>query len=455
LNTEATMSPGKSGFHRRALLGSAWSLALTRANLPLLAAAASGSEKFDFDTPYNRFGTDSTKWDGQIRRYGKDSIVAGMGISDTDFRTAPAITRALAERVRHENWGYLDMPQSFLEAIVAWNRRRYGVEIHRDRMLLSTGVHPSIVSALRAFSPPGSKVLLLTPTYDGFFGDIAAAGCKPEECPLKLAGGRYQIDLETLDRHISRDTNSLILCNPNNPTGNVWSAGDLTAVGELCTRRRVVVLVDEIHCDFVTGGNKYTPYCLLGNRDVVMNSVTFKSASKAFSLSAMKCGWMYSDNADYLARIAATGHSGDINTLGVIAARAAYTEGEEYLNQLVPYIDGNHDFLESFLRRTVPLIRYAKAQGTYLAWLDVSGVVARIGAKEKAAEANRGRAATARPVTAEMIVQDYLVKEARVQINAGTNYGLAGEGHMRMNIGTSRQTLELALTNIASALGRA
>jgi cystathionine beta-lyase len=117
-------------------------------------------------------------------------------------------------------------------------------------MLLSTGVHPSIVSALRAFSPSGSKVLLLTPAYDGFFGDIAAAGCKPEECPLKRVGGRYQIDLEALDRHISRDTNSLILCNPNNPTGNVWSFDDLTALGELCTRRRVVVLVDEIHCDF-------------------------------------------------------------------------------------------------------------------------------------------------------------------------------------------------------------
>ncbi len=447
--------PGKEGFHRRAFLGSACPIALAGANLPLLAEEAGGGEKFDFDTPYNRFGTDSVKWDAQLRRYGKDSIAAGMGISDTDFRTAPAITKALAERVKHENWGYLDMPHSFLDAIITWNKRHYGIDIHPDRMLLSTGVHPSIVSALRAFSPPGSKVLLLTPTYDGFFGDIRAAGCVPEECPLKLVGGRYQLDLEALDRHISRDTNSLILCNPNNPTGNVWSPGDLTAVGELCTRRRVVVLVDEIHCDFVTQGHKYTPYCLLGNRDVVMNSVTFKSASKAFSLSAMKCGWMFSDNGDYLAKIAATGHSGDINTLGVIASRAAYTEGEEYLNQLVAYIDGNHDFLANFLRDKVPLIRYEKAQGTYLAWLDVSGVVTRIGAREQAAEANRGRAAAARPITPEMIVQDYLVKEAKVQINAGTSYGIVGEGHMRMNIGTSRKTLEMALTNLAGALRRA
>ena len=138
-----------------------------------------------------------------------------------------------------------------------------------------------------------------------------------------------------------------------------------------------------------------------------------------------------------------------------MAARAALVEGEDWLNQLVAYIDGNHDFVESFLRENVPLIRYAKAQGTYLAWLDVSALVDRIGAKEQAAEANRGRPAAARPVTAEMIVQDYLVKEAKVQINAGTSYGLGGEGHMRMNIGTSRRTLELALASVANALRRA
>jgi cystathionine beta-lyase len=201
-------------------------------------------------------------------------------------------------------------------------------------------------------------------------------------------------------------------------------------------------------------GYKYTPYCLLNNREVVMNSVTFKSASKSFSLSAMKCGWMFSDNADYVARIAATGHNGDINTLGVIAAQAVYAEGEDWLNQLVAYIDGNHDFVANFLGENVPLIQYAKAQGTYLAWLDVSAVVAKMGAKEQA-EANRERAAVARPVTAEMIVQDFLVKGAKVQINAATSYGLGGEGHMRMNIATSRRTLEVALTNVASALRRA
>jgi len=437
--------------HRRAFLGgSASQIAFAGTSLKL--KREDSKDTFDFDTPYNRFGTDCTKWDAQARRFGKDSIVAGMGISDTDFRTAPVITKALAERCKHENWGYLDMPHSFLEAIIHWNKERYGIEIHPEKMLLSTGVHPSIVSALRAFSPPGSKVLVLTPAYDGFFADISAVGCLREECPMKFMAGRYRVDLDELGRRIGHDTNSLILCNPNNPTGNVWTPEELTTIGELCTRRRVVVLVDEIHCDFVMRGHKYTPFSTLPNRDVVMNSITFKSASKSFSLSAMKCGWMFSDNADYIARIAATGHSGDINTLGVIAARAALVDGEPWLNQLVDYIDGNHDFLETFIRDKIPLLHYRKAEGTYLAWLDVTGLIEKMGLRAQGETANQRQLAGARPVTAEQIVEEFLVKRAKVQINPGTNYGLAGEGHMRMNIGTSRRTLELALRNIAQAL---
>ncbi len=257
---------------------------------------------------------------------------------------------------------------------------------------------------------------------------------------------------KTLDRRIGHDTNSLILCNPNNPTGNVWTPEELTAIGELCTRRRVVVLDDEIHCDFVTRGHKYTPFSTLPNRDVVMNSITFKSASKSFSLSAMKCGWMFSDNADYIARIAATGHSGNINTLGVIAARTALLDGEPWLNQLIENIDGNYDFLETFIREKIPLLHYRKAEGTYLAWLDITGLIEKMGLRAQAETANQRRPAGARPVTAEQIVEEFLVKKAKVQINPGTNYGLAGEGHIRMNIGTSRRTLELALRDIAQAL---
>jgi cysteine-S-conjugate beta-lyase len=436
------------GINRRAFLQSAQMIAVAGAagaGTPLLAAATDDASSYGFDTPYNRIGSDCTKWDAQIRIYGKEHIAVGMGIADMDFRVAPCITKALADRVKHENWGYLDMPQAFPETVIAWNKRHYGIEIHPDWLRLSTGVHPSIVSALRAFSPPGSKVLVMTPIYDGFFGDITAAGCKREESPMKLVNGRYSMDFEELERHISDDTKTLIFCNPQNPTGNCWTPKDMTTLGEICLKRGVVLLVDEIHCDLITKGNKYTPFCTLENRDIVRNSITFKSGSKSFSLSAMKIGWMFSENADYMARVMASGHSQDFNTLGMVATMAAYTQGEDYLQQTLSYLDGNHDFAVSYIHANMPLVSYTKAQGTYLAWLDVTRVIDRIGAKAQADKAGNG-------ASPEDMVTKFFVDNAKVQINSGSHYGRAGAGHMRMNIATSRKTLELALSNMADAL---
>jgi len=447
-----------AGLDRRSFLRNAGMTALVGAVGPgaatLTGATGAGSfldtpnGKFDFDTPYNRVGTDSVKWDQQIRRYGLDRLDAGMGIADMDFRAAPAITKALVERLQHENWGYLDMPRSFAESIITWNKRRYGIDINPDSLVITTGVHPGLIAALRAFSPPGSKVLLTTPVYNGFYSDLTYTGTKPEESPMKVVNGRYAIDFEDFERRISHDTNTFILCNPQNPTGNCWSPEDLTRLGEICLRRRVVVLADEIHCDFVTKGNKYTPFCTLPNKDIVRNSLTFKAASKSFGLAAMKCAWFFSDNMDYVARVKAM-NKADLTTLGMIASRAAYTGGEEWLNQCVDYIDGNHDFVESYVRANIPLLKVVKPQGTYLSWVDVSQVIERIGAKEMAAEASK---ASGKTVTPETIVERYLVKHARVQLNQGASYGNGGAGRMRMNIATSRKTLELALSNLASAL---
>jgi cystathionine beta-lyase len=418
--------------------------------MPASAASttAPAGGTFDFDTPYNRIGTDSVKWDQQIRVFGKENIEVGMGIADMDFRTAPVITEALNKRLQHENWGYLDMPHSFADGIVSWNKRRYGIEINPESLIITTGVHAGLVAALRTFSPPGSKVLLLTPTYDGFYSDISFVGCKPEESLMKLREGRYSIDFDDLERRISHDTNTLILCNPQNPTGNLWSPEDLMRVGEICTRRRVVVLADEIHCDFVMKGNKYTPYSTLPDKNIVKNSITFKAASKSFGLAAMKCGWFFSDNADYIARVKAN-NKADLTTLGMIASQSAYAGGEEWLNQVVSYIDGNFDFVESFIKANLPLVKFVKPQGTYLAWLDVSGVAAKTGARKLAAEPVNGK-----PVTPEAVVQRFFVTNAKVHLNPGSSYGLGGADHMRMNIATSRKTLELALTNLAKALNK-
>jgi len=454
------------GFNRRAFLRNAGLTALAGAVAPGTSFASSIGEaafaaadgKFDFDTPYNRFGTDSVKYDQQIRVFGKDSVQVGMGIADMDFKAAPSIKQELMERIQHENWGYLDMQgtlvTSMTDHIVDWNKKRYGLAVDRESLALATGVHPGIIATLRAFCPPGSKVLLNTPTYNGFYGDLTATKTIAEEVPMRLANGRYSIDFDEFEHHISADTNAYILCNPQNPTGNTWSQADLMKLGEICLKRRVVVLADEIHCDFVQKGQKYTPFASLPDKAIVNNSVTFKAASKSFGLAAMKCAWFFSTNADYLSRVKANNRA-DLTTLGIIASHGAYKGGEDWLTQCVDYIDGNHDYVVSFMKSNIPMIKVAKPQGTYLAWLDVSEVADRIGARQMAEEASKKQKEGAKPLTAEQMVERYFVRHAKVHMNAGNSYGKGGENHMRMNIATSRKTLEVALTNLANALKNA
>jgi len=421
-----------------------------------LSAALPPGNKYDFDTVYDRFNTDCTKFDQQIARYGKGSVQVGMGIADMDFRAAPVITRAIQERLKHENWGYLDMTGAYVQAyrqgIIDWNKRRYGVDIDPANLVLTAGVHPAIVATLKTFSPRGSKVLLQTPTYNGFYSDLRDSGTRAEESPLKEVNGVFSMDFDDLERRISHETNTLLLCNPQNPTGNCWSPADLMRVGEICLRRRVIVLADEIHCDWVTKGQKYTPFSSLPDKAIVNNSITFKAASKSFGLAAMKHAWMFSDNAELINRVRAN-HQADLNTLGFAANKAAYTpEGEEWLNQCVAYIDGNHDFVKAYVDTHIPMIKVMKPQGTYLSWLDVTAVADKIDAKRQAEEANRTKAHGAADITPETVVERFFVKHAKVHLNQGASYGLGGANHMRMNIATSRKLIELALSNIAGAL---
>src|SRR4029078_9122323 len=239
------------GFNRRAFLRNVGLTALAGAVAPGTsfassvgeAAFAAADSKFDFDTPYNRFGTDSVKYDQQIRMFGKDSVQVGMGIADMDFKGAPSITKALMERIQHENWGYLDMGgalgTSINEHIVSWNKKRYGLTVNPESVVMTTGVHPGIIATLRAFCPIGSKVLLNTPTYNGFYGDLTATRTVAEEVPMRLLNGGCLLHIGEFRQYIRRDTNDPILCNPQNPTGNTWSQEDLLKLGETLLKQRV------------------------------------------------------------------------------------------------------------------------------------------------------------------------------------------------------------------------
>ena len=216
-------------------------------------------------------------------------------------------------------------------------------------------------------------------------------------------------------------------------------------LGEICTRRRVVVLADEIHCDFVTAGNTYTPYASLDNEDIVHNSITYKSVSKSFNLSAMRCAYMFSSNREYLDRVDGPGQlRQSLNTLALVAAEAAYNECDDWLDQLVKYIDDTHTFTESFIRSNIPSIKFDKPEGTYLCWLDVSEALQKL---PQTLPTNSDEESTP-----ESIFQQHLVEHANIHLNAGSSYGLGGSDRMRMNIATSRQLVELALNNLALSL---
>ncbi|MEM8768627.1 MAG: aminotransferase class I/II-fold pyridoxal phosphate-dependent enzyme [Pseudomonadota bacterium] len=404
--------------------------------------------RFDFDTVYSRLGTNCTKWDRQIERFG--DVKVGMGIADLDFRAAPCIGDALRERLEHENWGYLNRAMGYKglkDGICQWNAKRCGLEIDPETIEIAAGVHPGVVAGIETFSPPGSRVLLMTPTYNGFYTDLENTNTLPNESRLIFEDGRYRIDWEDLERRMTPDTHTLLLCNPQNPTGNVWSEADLLRIGELCLEHEVVVIADEIHSDFVRPGHPYTPFATLPNQDVVDNSITCKAITKTFNMPASKNAYFFSTNPVYLERVKKR-HRPEINTLGVVANEAAYKHGAAWLDQLLSYIDGNHQFVEDYLAEKLPEVGYTRAEGTFLSWLHFNEIMDAVGVVEASAASQ----ATDEPLTETQVFERWLVSASGVQLNEGVDYGKGGERCMRMNIGTSRQLLELALDNISEAV---
>ena len=403
--------------------------------------------RYDFDTPYSRIGSDSVKWDSQIAKYG-DKLKYGMGIADMDFRAAPCIGDAMAKRMAHENWGYMSAEgyAAFRETIAEWNHRRYGLSIDPTSIVIATGVHPGLIATLRTYSPPASKVLMMTPTYNGFYSDLRHSQTIKNESAMIFEDGKYSIDWDDLEARMTPDTHTMLLCNPQNPTGNVWSEEDLLRIGELCLKNQVIVISDEIHADFVREG-RYTPFASLPDRDIVDNSITAQAITKTFSMPASKNAYFYSTNPVLLERVKVN-HQAGINTLGVVANDAAYKEGAEWLDQVLVYLDGNHQFVEDFIAEKMPRVRYTKAQGTFLSWLHFDDVMDDAGV----VEASIASQAYDAPLTETQAFQDWMVENAGVQLNNGESYGKGGERCMRMNIGCSRQVLNGALTSMANAI---
>lgn len=384
--------------------------------------------KYDFDKLTERRGTNSYKWDTPV-----DADVLPMWVADMDFEVAPAITKALQERVTQGIFGYTMVPDSYYEAIVDWFKRRHGWTLERDWILYTTGVVPAVSCALKALTLPGEKVLVQTPAYNCFFSSIANSGCQLAENELVYEGGTYHVDFDDFERKCADEkTTVFLLCNPHNPAGRVWKREELERMNDICLKHGVKVVSDEIHCELVMPGFRFVPFASVSAacRD---NCVVLNSPSKAFNIAGLQIANIICADAAVRRRIDRAVNINevcDVNPFGVLALQAAYTAGEEWLDELNAYIHGNYELVKDFVAAEMPKLKVVRMEGTYLVWLDVMGLES----------------------TSDELT-DKLLKEAKVMVNSGTMYGRrAGEGFIRLNIACPRARLLEGLKRMGRCL---
>lgn len=387
-------------------------------------------QTFDFDKFVDRRDTAALKW-SELPDGGKDVIP--LWVADMDFEAAPCIQSALRRRAEHGVYGYVAVPDAYYDAVTGWYRRRHGVQLQREWIQYTTGVVTGITAVIQALTSPGDKVALLTPVYSCFFTAITDNGCVPEEIPLLLDGdNRYSIDFDSLAVALaSAEVKILLFCSPHNPACRVWTEDELRRVAQLAIDNGVIVISDEIHCGLTMPGHRFTCMAALGE-PYLSNTVICCSPSKSFNTAGLRVANIICNRDDLRERFAAVNgvdEPGGVTPFGVEALIAAYNEGEQWLEALCRYIEGNFELLRDVFTRELPALRVTPLEGTYLAWVDI-----------------RPFGRTSQEMT------DYLLEHANVLVNSGDIYGAAGEGFIRINIALPRERLRIALTRIVAAL---
>lgn len=380
--------------------------------------------KYDFDSPVQRRGTNSYKWDVA----GNENLLP-MWVADMDFRTAPAIVDALRRRVEHGIFGYTRVPDSYYDAVTGWFARRHGWTMDRDWIIYTSGVVPALSAIIKALTVPGDKVLVQTPVYNCFFSSVRNNGCGLVSSPLVHTGDTFVMDYDDLERKAADPAVKLmILCNPHNPAGRVWTREELVRAGEICIRHGVTVISDEIHCELVMPGYTYTPFASV-SEEFSRHSVTCVSPSKAFNIAGLQIADIVCEDAGRRAKIDRAINVNevcDVNPFGVIATEAAYNDSEDWLEQLIGYIHGNYQYMKEFCERNLPDFPVAVLEGTYLVWMDCR--------KAGMSSEELGKR---------------LLDGTGLMLNAGTMYGAEGEGFMRWNIACPRASLAEGLERFA------
>ena len=383
--------------------------------------------KYDFDTIIPRRGTNSYKWDTP-----EEENVLPMWVADMDFRTAPTIVEALQRRVAHGIFGYTKVPETYYDAVVRWFENRHRWRIDPRWIIYTSGVVPALSAIIKALTVPGDKVIVQTLAYNCFYSSIRNDGCELSANNLTYRDGRYSIDFDDLEAKVADPkAKILLLCNPHNPVGRVWTPEELRHIGDICLRNGVFVVADEIHCELTYEGYDYTPFASLSKR-VQQKSVTCVSPSKAFNLAGLQIANIIAADDDVRRRIDRAININevcDVNPFGVIATIASYNEGGEWLDALRKYLRRNYEYLCHFYEQRLPQYPVSPLEGTYLVWIDCRALG--IGSD----------AMTLR-----------LQEEQKLMINSGTMYGPGGEGFIRLNIACPRTLLVEGLERMARVL---
>ena len=382
---------------------------------------------FHFDEIIPRRGTASVKWD----LYEEDALP--LWVADMDFRTAPAIMEALRKRLEHGVFGYELVPQSYYDAVTHLFDRRHGWKgITREHLIPTTGVIAAYSACIKAFSRPGDNVIVQTPCYNAFFPAIRNNGCRELCNSLVYANNTYRIDWEDLTRKAADPkTTVMLLCNPHNPAGRVWTREELERLGRICLENGVFVISDEIHCELTYPGHDYTPFATLPE-ELVRNSASCISPTKAFNIAGIQIANVFAADPDAVRRIDRAINDNeccDVNVFGCTALEAAYNESEEWLDALRTYLYENSRLVYRYLREELPQVTALPLEGTYLMWIDCR-------AARRADEPLEGFSER---------FADHLRINARLVLSTGTIYGADAEGFERLNIACPKATLTEAL----------
>lgn len=393
--------------------------------------AVSRDGPYHFDEIIDRTGTGSLKVDFAEAR-GKPKDVIPMWVADMDFRCPPAVTAALQKMTEHAIYGYSEPKPGYFSALQNWFSRRHHWDVREEWLVKTPGVVFALCAAIRALTKEGDAILIQPPVYYPFAASIRDNRRKLVENQLVLCNGRYTIDLADFERKIiDNKVRLFILCNPHNPVGRIWTKAELTAMADICLAHDVKIVSDEIHADFAFPGHAYTPFGTLCT-PYLREAVICTAPSKTFNIAGLQVSNIFIADEEirrkFRQEIDATGYS-QMNTAGLVAAQAAYEEGEEWFNALLTYLTGNLAILRQFTEKRLPGVTLIEPEGTYLPWLDFSGT----GMKGKT-------------------LDDFIVNEAGLWLDDGEIFGPGGEGFARINIACPAAILKQALERLEAAL---